>query len=54
METHDWTKLDMFGLHAWLYESESQRTSDRIKSVFVSKHKSGQYIAFRPPYGYDF
>ncbi len=42
----------MFGLYAWIYESESQRISDRIKSVFHMKHKSGKFIGSIPPYGY--
>jgi site-specific DNA recombinase len=36
------SKQAMFGLYAWIYESESQRISDRIKSVYHIKYKSGQ------------
>lgn len=42
----------MFGLYAWIYEQESQRISNRIKSVFKSKYKNGEYLCSTPPYGY--
>lgn len=34
-------RSENFGLYAWLYEQESQRTSERIKSSFASKHVGG-------------
>ncbi|MFJ9501289.1 recombinase family protein [Brevibacillus centrosporus] len=42
-----------FGLFAWLYEQESQRTSERIKSSFASKARRGEFKGSIPPYGYD-
>lgn len=53
VDTNDPTKLALFGLYAWLYESESQRTSDRIKSVFEVKYKSGKFLGSFAPYGYN-
>ncbi|KEQ21579.1 recombinase family protein [Paenibacillus tyrfis] len=29
--------VHMFGLYAWMYEGESQRTSDRVKATFKLK-----------------
>jgi site-specific DNA recombinase len=45
-------KGDKFGLYAWLYEQESQRTSGRIKSSFFSKAKRGEFKGSIPQYGY--
>lgn len=39
IDTTDPTKQNLFGLYAFLYEDESQRTSDRIKAVFKTKAK---------------
>ncbi|KUP08951.1 recombinase [Bacillus coahuilensis p1.1.43] len=52
VDTQDPQKQAMFGLYAWIYESESQRISDRIKSVFHMKYKSGKFLGSIPPYGY--
>lgn len=52
VDTDDVGKLAMFGLYAWMCESESQRTSDRIKSVFKMKFQTGKYMGSFPPYGY--
>ncbi|KKB40009.1 MULTISPECIES: recombinase family protein [Bacillaceae] len=52
VDTQDFSKQAMFGLYAWIYESESQRISDRIKSVFHMKYKSGKFLGSVPPYGY--
>ena len=52
VDTNDPAKLAMFGLYAWIFESESQRTSDRIKSVFKTKQKSGRFLGSFAPYGY--
>ena len=41
VDTQDFSKQAMFGLYAWIYESESQRISERIKSVYQMKYKSG-------------
>ncbi len=53
VDTNDPAKQAMFGLYAWIYESESQRIGDRIKSVFHVKQKQGLYLGSRPPYGYQ-
>ena len=42
----------MFGLYAWIYESESRNTSRRIKDTFAIAAKSGRFIKGDPPYGY--
>ncbi|WP_413986788.1 recombinase family protein [Paenibacillus polymyxa] len=42
----------MFGLYAWMYEQESQRTSTRIKAALSSKAKRGEFKGSVPPYGY--
>ncbi|CAM3951206.1 recombinase family protein [Alkalicoccus chagannorensis] len=52
VDTQDFSKQAMFGLYAWIYESESQRISDRIKSVYQMKYKSGKFMGSIPPYGY--
>ncbi|WP_281365845.1 recombinase family protein [Paenibacillus alginolyticus] len=46
-------RSENFGLYAWLYEQESQRTSERIKSSFASKARRGEFKGSIPPYGYD-
>jgi len=53
VDTQDFSKQAMFGLYAWIYESESQRISDRIKSVYQMKYKSGKFMGSIPPYGYN-
>ncbi|CAM3949063.1 recombinase family protein [Mesobacillus zeae] len=42
----------MFGLYAWMYEQESQRTSDRVKSALSVRAKNGKFKGSNPPYGY--
>lgn len=42
----------MFGLYAWIYEQESQRTSERIKTVFRTQAQKGKFKGSIPPYGY--
>ncbi|PAD76495.1 hypothetical protein CHH67_12105 [Paenibacillus campinasensis] len=42
----------MFGLFAWIYEQEAQRTSERIKMALETKAKKGLYKGSNPPYGY--
>ena len=49
VDTADPTKSQMFGLYAWIYEGESQRSSDRIKSVFTMKQKQGKYLGTWAP-----
>ena len=46
------SRQDLFGLYAWLYEQESQRISSRIKDVFKTKQKNGEFLGSIPPYGY--
>lgn len=43
----------MFGLFAWMYEQESQRTSNRIKSALKSRASAGNFGGSNPPYGYE-
>lgn len=43
---------EMFGLYAWMYEQESQRTSTRIKAALSSKARKGEFKGSVPPYGY--
>lgn len=43
---------DKFGLYAWLYEEESQRTSSRIKTALEQKALKGEFKGSNPPYGY--
>jgi len=45
-------KGEMFGLYAWMYEQESQRTSTRIKAALNSKARKGEFKGSVPPYGY--
>lgn len=45
-------KGEMFGLYAWMYEQESQRTSTRIKAALSSKARKGEFKGSVPPYGY--
>lgn len=42
----------MFGLYAWMYEQESQRTSDRVKTALKVRAKGGKFKGSIPPYGY--
>jgi len=44
---------NMFGLYAWIYEQEAQRTSERIKTVIKTKAKRGLFKGSNPPYGYE-
>lgn len=41
-----------FGLYAWMYEQESERTSSRIKSSLTIKAKKGEFKGSVPPFGY--
>ncbi|MEH7237899.1 recombinase family protein [Bacillus sp. JJ1562] len=46
-ETH------LFGLYAWLYEQESQNTSNRVKDTLRTRAKKGLFHGSNPPYGYE-
>ncbi|TMW71158.1 recombinase family protein [Alteribacter natronophilus] len=45
--------IHMFGLYAWVYEQESQRTSERIKAALISGARKGEFMGANPPYGYQ-
>ncbi|MBI9011783.1 MAG: recombinase family protein [Clostridiales bacterium] len=51
----DTTKGDVskYGLYAWIYEEESRRTSNRIKTSFRTSAENGRYMKGEAPYGYD-
>ncbi|MGI2851604.1 recombinase family protein [Bacillus cytotoxicus] len=42
----------MFGLYAWMYEQESQRTSERVKAALRVTAQGGKFKGSIPPYGY--
>lgn len=42
-----------FGLFAWLYEQESQRTSERIKMALATRADNGKFKGSSAPYGYN-
>lgn len=42
----------MFGIYAWMYEQESQRTSKRVKAALRSSAQKGLFKGSNPPYGY--
>ncbi|WFA83414.1 MULTISPECIES: recombinase family protein [Paenibacillus] len=44
--------VHMFGLYAWMYEQESQRISDRVKTTFKLKAQRGEFKGSIPPLGY--
>lgn len=43
----------MFGLYAWLYEQESQNTSNRVKASLRTRAEKGLFMGSNPPYGYE-
>ncbi|MGE8203055.1 recombinase family protein [Heyndrickxia sp. NPDC080065] len=45
--------MDKFGLYAWLYEEESQRTSIRVKRALNTKAQRGEFKGSIPPLGYE-
>lgn len=45
--------MELFGLYVWMAEQESQRTSNRIKSMFKTEANKGHFIGSNPPYGYN-
>lgn len=44
---------NMFGLYAWMYEQESQNTSNRVKETLRTRAKKGLFKGSNPPFGYD-
>lgn len=52
IDTSDPSKSGMFGLYAWVFEQESQRISERVKTTFRVKSKNGKFMGSIPPYGY--
>lgn len=44
---------NMFGLYAWIYEQEAQRTSERIKIALRSRAELGLFNGSVAPYGYE-
>jgi site-specific DNA recombinase len=44
---------NMFGLYAWMYEMESQNTSNRVKATLRSRAIKGLFKGSIPPYGYE-
>ena len=45
--------VSKYGLFAWLYEDESRRTSNRIKSSFSEMARKGRYTRGEAPFGYE-
>lgn len=43
----------IFGLYAWLYEQESQNTSNRVKESLKTRAIKGLFQGSNPPYGYE-
>jgi site-specific DNA recombinase len=43
----------MFGIYAWMYEQESQRTSERVKAALKSRAQKGLFKGSNAPYGYE-
>src|SRR5699024_8680074 len=43
----------MFGLYAWMYEQESQNTSNRVKETLRTRAKKGLFKGSTAPYGYE-
>lgn len=43
----------MFGLYAWMYEQESQNTSNRSKNAYRTEAESGKFKGSIPPLGYE-
>lgn len=44
---------NMFGLYTWMYEQESQNTSNRVKETLKTRAKKGLFKGSNPPYGYE-
>ncbi|WP_227940008.1 recombinase family protein [Alkalihalobacillus deserti] len=44
---------NMFGLYAWMYEQESQNTSNRVKETIRTRAKKGLFKSSNPQYGYE-
>jgi len=52
VDSHDPKSMAMFGLHAWMAESEAQQTSERIKAMMITNMKQAKFMGSTPPYGY--
>ncbi|WP_096187054.1 recombinase family protein [Evansella halocellulosilytica] len=44
---------NMFGLYAWMYEQESQNTSNRVKETLRTRANKGLFKGSIAPYGYE-
>ncbi|MGQ9010050.1 recombinase family protein [Bacillus stercoris] len=44
---------NMFGLYTWMYEQESQNTSNRVKETLKTRAKKGLFKGSNPPYCYE-
>lgn len=44
--------IENFGLFVWMAEQESNRTSRRIKQMFMTEANKGNFTGSNPPYGY--
>jgi DNA invertase Pin-like site-specific DNA recombinase len=44
--------VSKYGLYTWLYEEESQRTSQRVKTALKTRAQKGYFKGSQPPYGY--
>lgn len=44
--------VNMFGLYTWIYESEAQKTSDRVKVALSTQAKQGNFMGSTAPFGY--
>lgn len=44
--------VSKYGLYTWLYEEESQRTSERVKGSLKARATKGLFKGSIPPYGY--
>lgn len=52
VDSHDPSKMNLFGLYAWVAEQEAQATSDRIKAMMITNMKQGKFMGSTPPYAY--
>ncbi|MDX8365228.1 recombinase family protein [Cytobacillus sp. IB215665] len=44
---------NMFGLYAWMYEQESENTSNRVKETLRTRAQKGLFKGSSPPFGYE-
>lgn len=45
--------VSKYGLYAWIYEDESRRTSNRIKTSSRTSAEKGRYLKGEAPYAYN-